>query len=54
MHVLSECEAIHENDTTKVKVEQLFTENVDTLKQITIKIDKIMTRLSESAMHTNA
>ena len=46
-HVLKECQAIHHNDSLKVNKEDLSTKDIKTLKQVSSKIEKIMTILEQ-------
>ncbi len=44
-HILSECKAIHTNDSTKVTMDQFFTENIPTLKTTAKKVQKILEKI---------
>ena len=47
-HVLEECPTIHINEAIKVPKSQLFSENSDTLREVSEKINKIMDKLNET------
>ena len=47
-HVLEKCPIIHHNDAIKVPKCQLFSENIDTLREVSNKINKIMDKLNET------
>ena len=48
-HVLTECTGIHNNQESKVQLQEIFDENTE-LKGKAGKIDHIMTRLTKSGV----
>ena len=49
-HVMSECTGIHNNQESKVQIQEIFDENTEQLKGKAEKIDYIMTRLTKSGV----
>lgn len=47
-HILNECQALHTDNTTKIDPKDLFTQNKHSLNEIAIKIEKILTSISET------
>ena len=49
-HVLNECTGIHNNQESKVQLQEIFDENTEQLKGKAEKIDHIMARLTKSGV----
>ena len=45
-HILEECEGIHENNNTKTTMDDIFTEDIEKLKNTVKKINKIILQIS--------
>ena len=44
-HVLEQCQSIHHNNSTKVTIEQIFSDDIQKLRQTIRQIDKAMQNL---------
>ena len=49
-HVLNECTGIHNNQESKVQLQDIFDENTEQLKGKAEEIDHIMARLTKSGV----
>ncbi len=50
-HVLNECPSIHQNHEGKTTMEEIFTDDINTLKRSSAKILRIVNKLSQSGLH---
>ena len=44
-HVLNECQSIHQDDSSKVKESELTSNDTETLKRVSKKVELIMAKL---------
>ena len=49
-HVLNECQILHTNDMLKVSSREIAAEDLETLREASGKIEKIMTKLETPGM----
>ena len=47
-HIPEECPIIHDNESIRVPVHQLFNEDTDTLRRTAQKIDKVLQKLGDT------
>ena len=47
-HVLEECETIHQNNQTRVTIHNIFTENIENLKETAKKNNIILTQINNT------
>ena len=47
-HILEECLALHQNDTTKIPRHQLFSTDIGTLRTVAYKIENILEKLGDA------